>query len=103
MTFVIHTDRRRAGSFGDHAEQYDRARPSYPAELVDDLVGPDVRRVLDVGCGTESPPGCSPPGDVLSSASSRTLVWPLWRDATASMSPWSPSKPGRRRRSRSIW
>lgn len=52
MTFVIHTDRRRAGSFGDDAEQYDRARSSYPAELVDDLVDPGVHRVLDVGCGT---------------------------------------------------
>ncbi|MGH3917188.1 MAG: class I SAM-dependent methyltransferase [Pseudonocardiaceae bacterium] len=48
----MHEDRRRADSFGTDAEQYDRARPSYPAELVDDLVGPDVRRVLDVGCGT---------------------------------------------------
>ncbi|MGH3929955.1 MAG: class I SAM-dependent methyltransferase [Pseudonocardiaceae bacterium] len=48
----MHEDRRRAGSFGADAEQYDRARPSYPAELIDDLVGPDVRRVLDVGCGT---------------------------------------------------
>ena len=46
------TDRRRAASFGEDAEQYDRARPSYPPELLDDLVGPDVRRVLDVGCGT---------------------------------------------------
>ncbi|MGH3942958.1 MAG: methyltransferase domain-containing protein [Pseudonocardiaceae bacterium] len=49
---MIHEDRRRAGSFGEDAEQYDRARPSYPAELIDDLVGPAVRRVLDVGCGT---------------------------------------------------
>ena len=51
MAFV-YGDRRRAGSFGDDAEQYDRARPSYPAELIDDLVAPDVQRVLDVGCGT---------------------------------------------------
>lgn len=51
MAFV-YGDRRRAGSFGEDAEQYDRARPSYPAELIDDLVGPDVHRVLDVGCGT---------------------------------------------------
>lgn len=49
---VVHRDRRRAESFGVDAEQYDRARPSYPAALVDDLAGPDVRRVLDVGCGT---------------------------------------------------
>jgi SAM-dependent methyltransferase len=49
---VTFEDRRRAGSFGEDAEQYDRARPSYPPELVQDLAGPDVRRVLDVGCGT---------------------------------------------------
>jgi SAM-dependent methyltransferase len=49
---VTYEDRRRAGSFGEDAEQYDRARPSYPPELVGDLAGPDVRRVLDVGCGT---------------------------------------------------
>ncbi|KOV79138.1 bifunctional 2-polyprenyl-6-hydroxyphenol methylase/3-demethylubiquinol 3-O-methyltransferase UbiG [Nocardia sp. NRRL S-836] len=40
-------------SFGSEAERYDRARPPYPAELVDRIVhaspGPDV---LDVGCGT---------------------------------------------------
>ncbi|MHB8463268.1 MAG: class I SAM-dependent methyltransferase [Acidimicrobiales bacterium] len=48
----MHRDRRRAGSFGDDAAQYDRARPSYPSRLVDDLVGPDIHRVLDVGCGT---------------------------------------------------
>jgi SAM-dependent methyltransferase len=42
-----------AESFGADAERYDRARPSYPAALVERIVaaspGPDV---LDVGCGT---------------------------------------------------
>jgi SAM-dependent methyltransferase len=47
-----HHDRRRAESFGDDASQYDRARPGYPAALLDDLVRPGVTRVLDVGCGT---------------------------------------------------
>jgi SAM-dependent methyltransferase len=47
-----HDDRRRAESFGDDARQYDRARPNYPAALLDDLVRPGVARVLDVGCGT---------------------------------------------------
>lgn len=40
--------------FGEYAELYDKARPSYPDALVDDvvtLVGP-AARVLDVGCGT---------------------------------------------------
>ncbi len=65
-----HRDRRRAGSFGEDAEGYDRARPSYPAALFDELVagagaeaggaagaeagdgGGAALRVLDVGCGT---------------------------------------------------
>lgn len=44
--------RDRAESFGDDAEQYDRARPGYPPELIDDLVADGVRDVVDVGCGT---------------------------------------------------
>ena len=50
----MHDDRRRAESFGAAAERYDRSRPTYPDELIDDIVGPapaDVD-VLDVGCGT---------------------------------------------------
>lgn len=48
----LHEDRARAESFGEDAERYDRARPSYPPELIDDLVDADTARVLDVGCGT---------------------------------------------------
>lgn len=43
----MHEDRHRAGSFGEDAEQYDRARPSYQAELVDDLFAPGIHRVID--------------------------------------------------------
>lgn len=42
----------RALSFGANAELYDRARPSYPAELVDALLAEPTKSVLDVGCGT---------------------------------------------------
>ena len=43
-------DDERRLSFGEDAEQYDRARPSYPAAVVDAVCGGgDVRRVLDVG------------------------------------------------------
>lgn len=49
---MTHDDRQRAETFGDHAERYDRARPSYPSALVDLLVEGGPRRVLDVGCGT---------------------------------------------------
>ena len=50
---MVGVDDDRRLSFGDDAEQYDRARPSYPAAAVDAAVdGVDIRRVLDVGCGT---------------------------------------------------
>jgi SAM-dependent methyltransferase len=40
--------------FGEDADLYDRIRPSYPDELIDDVValGDPPRRVLDIGCGT---------------------------------------------------
>ena len=48
-------DRLRA-TFDEVAELYDRARPSYPAELFTDLVRlarlGDGARVLEIGCGT---------------------------------------------------
>jgi len=49
---LTHTQRDRAESFGPVAEQYDRFRPSYPAEMVDELLAGGARRVLDLGCGT---------------------------------------------------
>ncbi len=45
-------DRVRASSFGEDARRYDRSRPSYPSQLVDDLVEGGVCDVADVGCGT---------------------------------------------------
>jgi SAM-dependent methyltransferase len=45
-------NRARASSFGADAEQYDRARPSYPVTLVDDLMAESPRDVVDIGCGT---------------------------------------------------
>ena len=49
---MLHANRERAESFGALAELYDRARPSYPAALVDALLPDGARSVLDVGCGT---------------------------------------------------
>lgn len=49
---MLHDDRRRAEGFGAIAAIYDRARPSYPAALVDWLLAGGARAVLDVGCGT---------------------------------------------------
>jgi hypothetical protein len=45
----IHTNRLRAESFGSAAVAYDRARPSYPPALIDDLVAGGPRPALDVG------------------------------------------------------
>jgi SAM-dependent methyltransferase len=49
---MLHEETRRAQSFGQDARRYERARPSYPAALIDDLVTDLCGRVLDVGCGT---------------------------------------------------
>jgi SAM-dependent methyltransferase len=49
---VLFEDRSRAESFGASAERYDRARPSYPPELIEALLADGAQRVLDVGCGT---------------------------------------------------
>jgi SAM-dependent methyltransferase len=50
---VLHEDRRRAGSFGEDPDRYDRARPAYPPALVDMLIASAApARVLDIGCGT---------------------------------------------------
>jgi SAM-dependent methyltransferase len=49
---MLHHERDRASAFGDDAAQYDRARPSYPPELVDRLMADHPHEVLDVGCGT---------------------------------------------------
>lgn len=48
----VHADRDRAESFGSMAEMYDRHRPSYPDDLIRDLVALEPAAVLDVGCGT---------------------------------------------------
>ncbi|MEU6104915.1 class I SAM-dependent methyltransferase [Streptomyces flaveolus] len=47
-----HLDRARAESFGAAAEEYDRYRPDFPADLYDDLSRLCDGDVLDVGCGT---------------------------------------------------
>src|SRR5690606_18713293 len=43
---------RQARSFGAAAEEYERGRPSYPAEAIAWLVPEDARVVVDVGAGT---------------------------------------------------
>jgi SAM-dependent methyltransferase len=46
-----HTNRRRANSFGQAANDYHRYRPRYPASLIAELVEPRMQ-ILDVGAGT---------------------------------------------------
>lgn len=48
----IYTNRRRAGSFGAAADDYDRYRPRYPRSLIASLVTGDRMTALDVGAGT---------------------------------------------------
>jgi SAM-dependent methyltransferase len=52
LSTMLHQNRQRAESFGGDADRYDRARPSYPKALVDELLSDGAVRVLDVGCGT---------------------------------------------------
>lgn len=48
-----HLQRQVAESFGADAARYDRARPSYPGALVDQILAASPgRHVVDVGCGT---------------------------------------------------
>jgi SAM-dependent methyltransferase len=49
----LHEVRQVAEGFGANAGRYDRARPSYPAELVSRIVAASPGRdLLDAGCGT---------------------------------------------------
>jgi len=48
---MLNEDRARALSFGADPARYDRARPTYPVELVDFLTA-GRSDVIDVGCGT---------------------------------------------------
>ncbi len=50
---IPHLQRQVAEGFGADAGRYDRARPSYPADLVERIIAASPGRdVLDVGCGT---------------------------------------------------
>jgi len=48
----LFTNRERANSFGGAASNYDTHRPRYPDQLIDDVLAPDARRVLEAGAGT---------------------------------------------------
>jgi SAM-dependent methyltransferase len=48
----LFTNRQRANSFGGAAQNYDAYRPRYPDQLIDDVLAPHARRVLEPGAGT---------------------------------------------------
>jgi len=48
----LYRNRRRADSFGEDAERYDRVRPPYPGAMLEHVLVNAPRHVLDVGCGT---------------------------------------------------
>lgn len=52
MRLVDDAQRWRARSFGGLADDYDRARPSYPVDAVRWLVGSSALDVIDLGAGT---------------------------------------------------
>jgi SAM-dependent methyltransferase len=53
QTQASHLQRQVAEGFGADAGRYNRARPTYPADLVDRIIAASPgREVLDVGCGT---------------------------------------------------
>ncbi len=89
--------------FGEDAERYDRARPAYPAELVDTLVGlvGAGARVVDVGCGTGKAAcllaerglvgvGVEPHPAMAALARANLAPWPGWRVDGAGFEDWVP-------------
>jgi SAM-dependent methyltransferase len=50
---AAHRQRQVAEGFGADAGRYDRARPTYPGDLIDRIIAASPGRdVLDIGCGT---------------------------------------------------
>jgi SAM-dependent methyltransferase len=92
--------------FGEDAERYDRARPTYPDELVDQLVAwvGAGARVVDVGCGTGKATrllaargmvgvGVEPHPAMAAVARRQLAEWPGWRVDDSGFEDWEP-RPG---------
>lgn len=90
-------------AFGEKAQGYDRARPSYPKELIDDLVGlaGPAARAVDVGCGTGKATvllagkglvgvGVEPDVRMAAVARRNLLRYPNWRVDVATFEQWTP-------------
>lgn len=90
--------------FGEDPERYDRARPSYPADLIDDiveLVGAEAR-VVDVGCGTGKGTrllaargmhgvGVEADPAMAAVASEHLAPYPGWRIDVSDFEAWTPA------------
>jgi len=97
-------ERERRLVFGEDAERYDRARPSYPPALVSDLVSwvGEGARVVDVGCGTAkaavllaeqglSGIGVEPHPSMAAVARRNLERHPGWRVEVADFETWDPA------------
>jgi SAM-dependent methyltransferase len=89
--------------FGEDAELFDRVRPSYPARLVDDVVGLVGLpcRAVDAGCGTGRAAvllaergvegvGVEPHPAMAEVARRNLRAYPGWRVDVAGFEEWSP-------------
>jgi SAM-dependent methyltransferase len=92
--------------FGEVADLYDQARPSYPSALIDHLAelagpAPDHGRVLDVGCGTAKATvllaahrlngiGLEPDPDMAAVARQNLAPFPPWTVVSGEFETFSP-------------
>jgi SAM-dependent methyltransferase len=94
--------------FGEVADLYDKARPTYPAALIDHLVGlvGTSARVLDVGCGTAKATvllaarglggvGLEPDPEMAAVARANLAPFPDWSVTGGDFEDYEPTSPGR--------
>ena len=96
--------RQQRTVFGEDAELYDRRRPSYPAALMDDIVGlvETPARAIDVGCGTGKATdllaargvtgvAVDPDARMAALAAARLASYRGWRVDVADFERWTPT------------